>query len=66
MPEACLAMAIVQSQHELLEDPACLHLCQLAKGVGTKCVSKQVPSLSKLHADSQELSGQKYLQAHSK
>lgn len=64
--EANLAMTIVQPQDELLENPSCLHLCQLAKGIGTKCVSKQVTSLSKLHANSKVLSGKKHLQAHSK
>lgn len=60
--ETHLAVAVVQAQYELLEDPAGLHFSQLAVGVGTQSIGKQVPALSKLHADGKILSGEENLQ----
>lgn len=67
VPRICiahLAMAIVEAQYELLENPPGLRFCQFAVGLGAERIGKEVTSLSKLHTYCQVLPGQEHLCAH--
>lgn len=60
--DAHLPVAEVQTNHELLEDPARVDLQQAAVGLLPQQVLKQVPALSKLHGNAQVGGREEHLQ----
>ena len=57
-----LPVAEVQTNHELLEDPARMDLQQAAVGLLPQQVLEQVPTLSELHGDAQMGGREEHLQ----